>query len=141
MRKSSTSSTLTVFFDGQFWVGVAEHVEDGRLSAYRHVFGAEPSNEEVHAWVLAHWDRLLWSLSVSAEKGKLARNPKRRAREAARDTRRSTGAGTAAQQALSAEREARAQNSAQARSARRYEEAAARFKRRTEKRRRTRRGH
>lgn len=26
----SVSSTLTVYHDGQFWVGLAEHVEDGR---------------------------------------------------------------------------------------------------------------
>ncbi len=25
----SVSSTLTVYHDGQFWVGLAEHVEDG----------------------------------------------------------------------------------------------------------------
>lgn len=42
----SVSSTLTVYHDGQFWVGLAEHVEDGRYGAARIVFGAEPSNEE-----------------------------------------------------------------------------------------------
>ena len=41
----SVSSTLTVYHDGQFWVGLAEHVEDGRYGAARIVFGAEPSNE------------------------------------------------------------------------------------------------
>ena len=40
----SVSSTLTVYHDGQFWVGLAEHVEDGRYGAARIVFGAEPSN-------------------------------------------------------------------------------------------------
>lgn len=47
MRKSEVSSTLTVYHDGQFWVGVVEHVENGMLSVARLVFGAEPSNEEV----------------------------------------------------------------------------------------------
>ena len=37
----SVSSTLTVYHDGQFWVGLAEHVEDGRYGAARIVFGAE----------------------------------------------------------------------------------------------------
>lgn len=41
----SVSSTLTVYHDGQFWVGLAEHVEDGRYGVVRIVFGAEPSNE------------------------------------------------------------------------------------------------
>ena len=37
----SVSSTLTVYHDGQFWVGLAEHVEDGRYGVARIVFGAE----------------------------------------------------------------------------------------------------
>ena len=37
----SVSSTLTVYHDGQFWVGLAEHVEGGRYGAARIVFGAE----------------------------------------------------------------------------------------------------
>ena len=42
----SVSSTLTVYHDGQFWVGLAEHVEDGRYGAARIVFGAEPSDAQ-----------------------------------------------------------------------------------------------
>ena len=38
----SVSSTLTVYHDGQFWVGLAEHVEDGRYGVARIVFGEEP---------------------------------------------------------------------------------------------------
>ena len=48
----SVSSTLTVYHDGQFWVGLAEHVEDGRYGAARIVFGAEPSNEEILRFVV-----------------------------------------------------------------------------------------
>lgn len=47
----SVSSTLTVYHDGQFWVGLAEHVEDGRYGAARIVFGAEPSDEEILRFV------------------------------------------------------------------------------------------
>ena len=39
----SASSTMIVYHNGRFWVGVAEHVEDGRYGAARIVFGAEPS--------------------------------------------------------------------------------------------------
>ncbi len=42
----SVSSTLTVYHDGQFWVGLAEHVEDGRYGAARIVFGAEPPDAQ-----------------------------------------------------------------------------------------------
>ena len=47
----SVSSTLTVYHDGQFWVGLAEHVEDGRYGVARIVFGAEPSDEEILRFV------------------------------------------------------------------------------------------
>ena len=54
MRKSEVSSTLTVYHDGQFWVGVVEHVENDMLKVERVVFGAEPSNEEVYTLSLIH---------------------------------------------------------------------------------------
>lgn len=54
----SVSSTLTVYHDGQFWVGLAEHVEDGRYGAARIVFGAEPSNEEILRFVVNKWAKL-----------------------------------------------------------------------------------
>ena len=58
MRKTAVSSTLVVRFDGQFWVGIVERVEDGALSSCRVVFGAEPSSEEVLDFVLREWVRL-----------------------------------------------------------------------------------
>ncbi len=71
MRKSEVSSTLTVYHDGQFWVGVVEHVENGMLSVARLVFGAEPSNEEVYTWVLERWT----SLRLSARQSLLGHVP------------------------------------------------------------------
>ncbi len=47
----SVSSTLTVYHDGQFWVGLAEHVEDDRYGVVRIIFGAEPSDEEILQFV------------------------------------------------------------------------------------------
>ena len=38
----SVSSTLTLYHDGQFWIGLVEHVEDRKLGVARIVFGAEP---------------------------------------------------------------------------------------------------
>ena len=41
------SGVFTVYFDGQFWVGVLElHASDG-VRAARHVFGPEPTNPEL----------------------------------------------------------------------------------------------
>ena len=51
-----TSSTLTVLHDGQFWVGICEHVEEGRYGACRIVFGAtEPTDTEIQEFVLRRW--------------------------------------------------------------------------------------
>ena len=36
------SGKLTVFFEDPFWVGVFEHIEDGKLSVAKVTFGAEP---------------------------------------------------------------------------------------------------
>ncbi|WP_270471509.1 YjdF family protein [Collinsella intestinalis] len=142
MRKSEVSSTLTVYHDGQFWVGVVEHVENGMLSVARLVFGAEPSNEEVYTWVLERWTSL--RLSAEAEPvgprvGRLPGNPKRRAREAAKAMRQH-GSSTASQLALARERERSKEESRSERAARGREEARVRWEKRHEKRRHRHRG-
>lgn len=99
------SSTLTVFHDGQFWVGLAEHVEDGRYGVARIVFGAEPSDEEILRFATSEWEKLSFFGDKATETNKPAKNPKRRAREAAKTLKR-PAMSTKAQQALTAQREA-----------------------------------
>ena len=134
------SSTLTIYHDGQFWVGMFERVEGGRLSACRVVFGAEPSNEEIQQLVCKGWCDLRFTESaVSAEVPKAADNPKRRQREAARELRQ-RGPSTKAQQAISEEREAMAeQRKAEARD-RREQERQQQFELRQQKRKQKHRG-
>ena len=136
----SVSSTLTVYHDDQFWVGLAEHVEDGRYGAARIVFGAEPSDEEILRFVVSKWKRLAFFGDDPAEASKPAKNPKRRAREASR-TLRQPAMGTKAQQALASQREAMKRESVRARSQRRADEAEARFEQRKLKRKQKHRGH
>lgn len=136
----SVSSTLTVYHDGQFWVGLAEHVEDGRYGVARIVFGAEPSDEEILRFVVNKWAKLSFFGDEPTETRKLARNPKRRAREATKALRQ-PAMGTKAQQALAAQREAMKQASAHTRSRRHVEKAEARFEQRKLKRKQKRRGH
>ena len=97
----SVSSTLTVYHDGQFWVGLAEHVEDGRYGVARIVFGAEPSDEEILRFVVDKWEKLSFFGDKATETSKPAKNPKRRAREAAKALKR-PAVSTKAQQALAA---------------------------------------
>lgn len=104
MRREGSSTTFTVYFDGQFWVGIIERIEKGGLSAARVVFGAEPSDEEVLGFVLEKWHTLRFSPKVDAERKKEPENPKRRQREAARAAAKATPS-TKAQQALAEMRE------------------------------------
>lgn len=136
----SVSSTLTVYHDGQFWVGLAEHVEDGRYGVARIVFGAEPSNEEILHFITGKWAMLSFFGDEPTEASKPAKNPKRRAREASRALKQ-PAMGTKAQQALAAQREAMKRESAQARSQRRADEADARYEQRKLKRKQKHRGH
>lgn len=136
----SVSSTLTVYHDGQFWVGLAERVEDGRYGVARIVFGTKPSDEEILRFVVNKWAKLSFFGDDSAEASKPAKNPKRRAREASRALKQ-PAMGTKAQQALANQRETMKWESAQARSQRRADEAEARFEQRKLKRKRKHRGH
>lgn len=135
----SVSSTLTVYHDGQFWVGLAEHVEDGRYGAARIVFGAEPSNEEILRFVASEWAKLAFFGDDSTEASKPAKNPKRRAREAAKALKQ-PAMSTKAQQALAAQRKAMKRESVRVRKQRHAEKADARFEQRKLKRKQRHRG-
>ena len=136
----SVSSTLTVYHDVQFWVGLAEHVEDGRYGAARIVFGAEPSDEEILRFVASEWAKLAFFGGDPTEASKPAKNPKRRAREASKALKQ-PAMGTKAQQALAAQREAMKRESVRVRKQRHAEKADARFEQRKLKRKRKHRGH
>jgi hypothetical protein len=95
---------LTVYFDGQFWVGVAEDTCEEGVRVVRHVFGAEPQDTEVFSFVNRVLLHLLAQtpISLQATPENLetdTRNPKRRAREAALALR-ARGISTRSQQAL-----------------------------------------
>ena len=136
----SVSSTLTVYHDGQFWVGLAERGEDGRCGAARIVFGTEPSDEEILRFVVGKWEKLSFLGGEPAEASKPAKNPKRRAREAAKALKQ-PAMSTKAQQVLANQRETIKRESAQARRQRHVEKADARFEQRKLKRKQKHRGH
>lgn len=136
----SVSSTLTVYHGGQFWVGLAEHVEDGRYGVACIVFGAEPSNEEILHFITGKWAKLSFFGDDPTEASKPAKNPKRRAREASRALKQ-PAMGTKAQQTLASQRDAMKRESVRARSQRRADEAEARFEQRKLKRKQKHRGH
>ena len=42
---------LTILFDAPYWIGLLEWEEAGLLYAARHIFGAEPSDQEIYHFV------------------------------------------------------------------------------------------
>lgn len=136
----SVSSTLTLFHDGQFWVGLIEHIEDGKLGVARIVFGAEPSDAEVLDFVVNRWEDLSFYGNKEPGKLKVAKNPKRRMREATKALSK-PATSTKAQQALSEQRESMKEQSVLRRSLKKQEKKQERFELREAKRKQKHRGH
>ena len=97
-------TSLTVYFDEPFWVGVFEIVDGSMLSVCKVTFGAEPKDYEVWEFILKHYYELSFSKSVKAEIKQTADNPKRRQRNAKKQLS-EAGIGTKSQQALKKQRE------------------------------------
>ncbi len=94
------SGKLTVFFEDPFWVGVFERTIDSRLQVCRVVFGAEPTDRELHEYVLCRWKTLVFSEAlIKTEVIKKCVNPKRQQRMVKKEVQ-THGIGTKAQQAL-----------------------------------------
>lgn len=95
---------LTVFFEDPFWVGIFERIEDGKLSAAKVTFGAEPKDYEVQEYIQKYYFRLQFSPAVATVVKEVKRNPKRMQRDAKRQMQ-ETGIGTKSQQALKLQQE------------------------------------
>ena len=95
---------LTVFFEDPFWVGIFERIEDGKLSAAKVTFGAEPKDYEVQEYIQKYYFRLQFSPAVATVVKEVKRNPRRMQRDAKRQMQ-ETGIGTKSQQALKLQQE------------------------------------
>ncbi|MEI1420942.1 YjdF family protein [Bacillus cabrialesii] len=107
---------LTVYYDGQFWVGVIEAVNSGKLRAFRHVFGKEPKDPEVLDFV---HHQLLHTISQTEQEGVSLKgqpqkkiNPKRLQRQVSKEVKHA-GVTSKAQEAIKLELEARKQKKKQ----------------------------
>lgn len=102
-----TSITLTVYFDGQFYVGLFERIAHKKLSVARYVFGAEPKDMDVYEVVLHKLVYLKFSPTVEVEqKNVTKKNPKVMQRKV-KAVLSESGIGTKAQQAVKAQLEQR----------------------------------
>jgi Protein of unknown function (DUF2992) len=75
---------LTVFFNGQFWEGVVEIFDDNNLKVGRYIFGTEPQDAEILAFIVSNNVLgLLEQATAAAATALLSKrvNPKRLARQ------------------------------------------------------------
>ncbi len=100
---------LTVFFEGPFWVGVFEKIHNGKLSAVKVTFGAEPKDYEVYEFILKHYYDLQFSPAVATVVKETKQNPKRIQRDIKKSLAKN-GIGTKSQQALKLQQEQNKQN-------------------------------
>ncbi|HDR7351642.1 YjdF family protein [Bacillus wiedmannii] len=79
---------LTVYHDGQFFVGIITHKEKGKLYGARYIFGMEPSDEEVLIFVngpmLAYFQHVA-KCGVEVEEKQRPKNIKRIIRQAVKE--------------------------------------------------------
>ena len=89
----------TVFFEDPFWVGVFERIENGKLSAAKVTFGAEPKDYEVQEYIQKCYYSLQFSPAVATVIKEKKKNPKMMQRDAKKQMQ-ENGIGTKSQQAL-----------------------------------------
>lgn len=97
-------AALTILFEDPFWIGLYEREEQGRYTAAKITFGAEPRDCEVYEFLQRNWKTLRFSPVLPASTVKQARNPKRQLRLVRKRTQTSV-MGTKAQQALKLQQE------------------------------------
>lgn len=71
-------SKLTVLFEDPFWLGIYERENEGKYEACRIIFGSEPKDYEIFAFLLTHYSGFRFSPSMKTERKSDSRvNPKR----------------------------------------------------------------
>lgn len=98
------SGKLTVFFEKPFWVGVFEHIKDGKLTVAKVTFGAEPKDYEVQEYIQKYYYSLQFSPAVATVVKETKSNPKRMQRDAKKQMQ-ENGISTKSQQALKMQQE------------------------------------
>lgn len=81
-----TTIKATIFFEKRFWVGTFERTDKEGYAVAKHIFGAEPSDSEIHEFVLNHYHELKFGelrkeLAIQIQR----MNPKRVQREVRRE--------------------------------------------------------
>lgn len=75
----------TIFFEKRFWVGIFERTDQEGYAVARHIFGAEPTDPEIHEFVLNHYHELEFGELKELHLQIQRMNPKRVQREIRRE--------------------------------------------------------
>ncbi len=74
----TTVSKLTVYFEDPFWLGIYERENCGKYEVSRIIFGTEPKDYEVYAFLLKNYSEFRFSPSMETERKPESHvNPKR----------------------------------------------------------------
>ncbi|MBS0624784.1 MAG: YjdF family protein [Verrucomicrobia bacterium] len=98
----------TIYFENKFWVGAFERTDKEGYAVARHIFGGEPSDPEIHEFVLSHFLDLRFGNPKEIQIEIKRMNPKRVQREVRREMERikeSTRPSTLAQDVMREEME------------------------------------
>lgn len=75
----------TISFEKRFWVGIFERIDKEGYAVARHIFGTEPSDSEIHEFVLNHYVVLKFGEAKEVSIQIQRMNPKRVQREVRRE--------------------------------------------------------
>ncbi|MDW8570541.1 YjdF family protein [Staphylococcus shinii] len=97
---------LSIFHDGQFFIGLIEYKDGNKSKFAKHTFGSEPDDEEILIFIEKHLLKLIENTktSVRTKMKKERVNPKRLQRQVAKEQK-ATKDLTKAQLALKEEKE------------------------------------
>ncbi|HPE84556.1 MAG TPA: YjdF family protein [Chlamydiales bacterium] len=76
---------VTIFFEKRLWVGTFERTDKEGYAVARHIFGKEPSDPEIHEFVLNNYHELKFGAAKNINIQIQRKNPKRVQREIHRE--------------------------------------------------------
>lgn len=134
----------TILFEAKFWVAIFERTDKDGYVAARHIFGAEPSDHEVHEFILNHYHELNFGRKKEFHLKIKRMNPKRVQREVRREVenlKKTSKPSTHAQNYMREETEKNKIEKKSSRSRAKQERRDAQFVHKQEKKKRKKRGH
>ena len=135
------TSSLTVYFEDPYWVGVIERVENEKLRVNKVTFGSEPKDYMIYEFYNQNQYKLKFSSPISADEKKNRKiNPKRMQREINKHLNKK-GISTKSQDAIRMQRDKDKTERRKSSKDRRKEEAQRKYQLKQEKKKQKKRGH